>query len=307
MRAVDDEFSEHEERRGRRSWRDTEAGWGRRDVYRPPEMRSGAGPVWWVGALLVLAGAAWLGALSLSQLSSREVAIPAIERGVAALTEVDELLAIHEQDLCELAETDSALQVSRFPVRGVEMAVSDIHCTDGRLDRDALRALLLERSAEQVYTQGADAFLDESEEAEASSILSTTGAARLTLDSIGESMHERSTRAAWILGGISLLLLAGVIALGRGVRRFAGVGIVLVLIATPTMLGVMAAWVLIGQYDSGTGVTAQFADIVRSLLDLPMRNAVALLAGGVALLVPVLAVDWVLRRTDRREWWEQGR
>lgn len=270
-------------------------------------MRSGAGLVWWVGALLVLVGAAWLGALSLSQLSSRQVAVPAIERGVAALTEVDELLALHEQELCQLAATDSALEVSRFPVQGVEVAVSDIHCTDGRLDKDGLRTLLLERSAEQVYARGADAFLNTNGTAEGTSILSTTGATRVTLDSIGESMHDRATKAAWVLGGLSALLLAILIALGRGVRRFAGVGIVLVLVAAPTILGVLGSWFLVSRLDTGSGVSAQFAEIMRSLLRLPMRNAVTLLAAGVALIVPVLIVDALLRRADRREWWEHSR
>lgn len=279
----------------------------RRDVYRPPELRSGAGPVWWVGALLVLVGAAWFGALSLSQLSSREVAIPAIQRGVAALTEVDELLTIHERELCDLAATDSALRVSRFPVQGVEVAVSDIHCTDGRLDKEALRTLLLERGAEEVYVHGADAFADELGESEASSVLSTTGAARATLDSIGQSMHDRTTKAAWVLGAVSALLLAALVALGRGVRRFAAAGIVLVLVAAPTLLGVALASLAVAWFDTDTGLTSQFAAIIRSLLQLPLRNTAALLTAGVALLVPVLGVDWLLRRADRREWWEQSR
>lgn len=291
-----------------RPWRDAEsARWDRIPAYRPPEHRSGAGAVWWVGALLVLTGAAWLGALTLSQLSSRQVAIPAIERGVAAITEVDELLSIHEEELCNLAESDSALEVSSFPVQGVDVAVSDIHCIDGRLDHEALRTLLLSRSAEQVYTLGADAFIDESGEREAASILSTSGATRATLDGIGESMHDRTTKAAWILGGVSALLLALVLALGRGVRRFAGVGIVLVLVALPTLLGALLSWFIVGRMDTGSGVTSQFAEIFRSLLGLPLRNSIALLASGVALIVPVLLVDALLRRSDRREWWEHSR
>lgn len=305
MRAADDDIEDQRRYVGP-EW-PQEPRRDRRDVYRPPELRSGAGPVWWVGALLVLVGAAWFGALSLSQLSGREVAIPAIQRGVAALTEVDELLTIHERELCDLAATDSALRVSRFPVQGVEVAVSDIHCTDGRLDKEALRTLLLDRSAEEVYVHGADAFADELGESEASSVLSTTGAARATLDSIGQSMHDRTTKAAWVLGAVSALLLAALVALGRGVRRFAATGIVLVLVAAPTLLGVALASLAVAWFDTDTGLTSQFAAIIRSLLQLPLRNAAALLTAGVALLVPVLGVDWLLRRADRREWWEQSR
>lgn len=276
-------------------------------MYRPPEHRSGAGPAWWIGALLVLVGGLWLGALTLSQLSSRTVAIPAIERGVAALTEVDALLAIHEGELCDLAASESALEVSSFPVRGVEVAVSDIQCPGGRLDREALRALLLSRSAEQVYSLGADAFRDEGAELEAASILSTSGATRATLDSIGSKMHSRMTTAAWVLGAVSAVLLAAVLAVGRGVRRFAGVGLVLILIAAPMLLGTGLAWWGLGRLFHGAGVGSEFVAITRSLLELPLRNAVVVLGAGTALMAPVLVVDALVRRADRRAWWEYSR
>src|SRR5690606_38917476 len=63
--------------------------------YVPPEPpHGGAGWTWWLGALLVVLLAVWVSALTLSQLTSREVAIPAVQRGVAALSEVDALLTL---------------------------------------------------------------------------------------------------------------------------------------------------------------------------------------------------------------------
>jgi hypothetical protein len=285
-----------------------EGAWGRiPPPYRPPEQSSGAGPVWWVGALLVLTGAVWLAALSMSQLSSREMAMPAIERGVAALTEIDALLEIHEQELCTLAESETAVEALGFPVRGVDLSLNDVRCEDGELNREELRALLLMRSAERVYLDGAGAFEDESAVDGDTSILSPSGAIRATLDSVGASMHDRVTTVAWVLGAVNAVLLAAVLLLGRGIRRFAGVGLVLALAAFPTLAAALALWVGIGLMDSDSGLTAEFAEITQALLGLPLRNALILGGAGLALLVPVLITDHLIRRSRREQWWEYSR
>lgn len=290
----------------------TEQGtWG--DVpppYRPPDQTSGAGPAWWFGGLLVIVGMLFLAALSLAQLSSRTVAMPAIERGVASLTEIDALLAIHEEELCRLAATEAPIQVPGFPVQGIDVRVSDIRCTDGTLDRESLRALLLSKSADAVYLRGADAFQDDPDAAEETSILSASGGIRATLDSVGASMHDRTTAATWVLGGMSALLLLAMLLLGRGVRRFAGLGLVLVIAAAPMLLGSLILWVVLGTMDSGDGLTAQFAQITRSLLGVPIRNGLCVAVAGVALIVPALLVERAVRHAryaEQAEWWEYGR
>ena len=48
--------------------------------------------VWVTGALLTAAAAAWLMALSVAQATDEPVALPALERGVAALTDIEALL-----------------------------------------------------------------------------------------------------------------------------------------------------------------------------------------------------------------------
>jgi hypothetical protein len=275
--------------------------------YRPPEQHTGAGPAWWVGALLVIVGALWLGALSLSQLSSRPVAIPAIERGVASLTEIDQLLSLHEDDLCRLAATDAPIEIPGYPVRGIDVRLNDIHCTDGKLDRDALRALLLSKSAEQVYLHGADAFLDDSASLDDASMLSASGGIRTILASIGADMHDRTTTAAWVLGGTSAVLLLATLLLGRGVRRFAGLGLIFMLAALPMLFGALILWAVLGAMDGGTGLTAQFAQITRSLLNLPIRNAFGLTLAGAALIVPSLLIARAVQRARDADWWEYGR
>ncbi len=275
--------------------------------YRPPEQRSGAGAVWWVGALLALTGMFWLGALSLSQLSSRTVAMPAIERGVTALTEIDRLLAIHEDGLCALAASGAAVNIMGLPIQGVDIQVDDVHCIDGKLDREDLRARLLSNSAQQIYLHGADAFLDDAASDEGASILSASGAIRATLDSVGASMHDRITTTAWVLSAVNGVLIVAVLLLGRGIRRFAGLGMVLVIAAAPMLLGALISWLVLGTMDSGAGLTAQFAQLSRSLLSLPLRNALWLTGAGIALIVPVLVVDALLRRSRRMEWWEYSR
>lgn len=254
----------------------------------------------------MLSGAVWLAALSLSQLSSRTVAMPAIEQGVSALTEIDTLLAIHEEELCNLAEADAAIEVPGFPVQGVDVRIDDIRCVDGVLDRDSLRTLLLTRSAEQVYLHGADAFSDGSTDAGDASILSPSGGIQATLDSVGASMHDRMEIVVLVLGVTNAVLLGIVLLLGRGIRRFAGAGLVLILAALPLLIGGLILWFGLGAMTSGNGLTAEFATITRSLLELPLRNALVVAGAGVALLVPVLIVDRLVKRAQYQAWWEHS-
>jgi hypothetical protein len=192
-------------------------------------------------------------------------------------------------------------------VRGVDVGIDDVQCVNGELDREGLRQLLLTRSAEQVYLNGADAFMDEAASNGDASILSPSGAIRATLDSVGSSMHDRMTTAAWVLGGVSVVLLLILLLLGRGIRRFAGLGLVLVLAAFPTLLGAGVLWFAAGMMDADGGLTGQFAEITRSLIGLPFRNALLLAAAGVGLIVPVLIIDTALERSRQREWWEYNR
>ena len=285
-----------------------EGTWGRaRAPYRPPQERSGAGAVWWVGALLALTGALWVAALSLSQVSSRPVAIPAIEQGVAAITEVDALLVIHQHDLCDLAAADVPVDILGFPISGLDVGVSDIHCTGGALDAAALRSLLLTTSAEHIYVNGADAFLADDNASQTASALSASGGIRQLISTLGAGTHDQMTVAAQVLGALNAVLLLGVVLLGRGVRRFAGAGLVILVAAFPTLAVALLAWVFLGTMDSGSGITAQFAQIARSLAEVPLRNAVWLSVCGLALLLPALLLDHLIRRARNAQWWEYSR
>ena len=57
----------------------------------------------WLTIALVVVTALWLGAFALAQVTSRAVAIPAAERGLAALSEVDSLLTLGERAICAQA------------------------------------------------------------------------------------------------------------------------------------------------------------------------------------------------------------
>ncbi len=195
----------------------------------------------------------------------------------------------------------------RFPVQGVDVRIDDVHCRDGVLDRKALRTLLLSRSAEQVYLNGADAFSAGSTNAGDASILSPSGGIRATLDSVGASMHDRMEIIVLVLGVANAVLLGIVLLLGRGIRRFAGVGLVLILAALPMLIGGLILWFGLGTMTSGTGLTADFATITRSLVGLPLRNALVVAGAGLALLVPVLIVDRLVKRAQYEEWWEHSR
>jgi hypothetical protein len=263
--------------------------------YVPPEPpRGGAGWQWWIGALLVVLVSLWLVALTLSQLTSREVAMPAVERGVAALSEVDALLQLHGNQICAQVDAGVPIEIPGFAVQGVTLHPQEVRCPNGELDRANLRALLVAQGAEQVYLRGTDAFREDTAAASTGSILSASGAIRLVLDNVGADMNERISVLVFPLGLLCLLVGVGFLLLGRGLGRFIGLGWVLVVSAFPMLMGVLLMWGVLSLVESGpdNSLMSEFQHITRSLIGLPLRNALYIIVAGFAIAIPA----WAVRR-----------
>ncbi|MSQ29982.1 MAG: hypothetical protein EXR68_05805 [Dehalococcoidia bacterium] len=242
----------------------------------------------WLTIALAGMTALWLTAFALAQVTAREVAIPAAERGLAALSEVDSLLALGERTLCAQAGGEGIIDLPGFPVRGVEVRGSEVRCIDGRLDREALRALLLARGADLVYLRGIEAFIDAGRTPEAVSPFSGTGAVRGLIDGVTSAVHERVAMAACALGALGVVLTAVLLVMGRGFGRLSRIGIALSLGALPVLgtglvlrfaLGALAA-------RAGDPMLDEFIAVARALTAVPLRDALWLLVGGLALVAP---------------------
>ena len=261
--------------------------------FEPPERAAEARA--WLTLVLALVVGVWLTAFSLSQLTARAVAIPTAERGIAAVTEIDALLQLHETQLCAAAEAGGSapIDLAGFPVRDVLLRANEVHCANGVLDRTALRDLLLSRGADLLYLRGSGAFTDPSRVPDAPPALSSTWLIRLLLDNMGAGLHEWLTLATWGTGAAGGLLALLVYLMGRRGTRLTRVGWAVFLGALPVLLAASGLWLLLllfGGSQSGT-MLGEFTSITRSLAGLPARNAFLLAVGGLLLVAPG-ALTW---------------
>jgi hypothetical protein len=256
---------------------------------------------WLMGVLLAGVIALWLVVLSASQATSETVALPAIERGIVALTDLDALLAVQSEQLAAQAATGEPVVVGGFPVRDLAVPASEA-MTDGAFDLDLLRAAVLGRSALRVYASGVAAFEGGDEIAEGASIFSFGGGVKTLLESLSSDNHSTASVWLWPLGAACLALGALLLAAGSGFTRFTALGVALIVAAVPVALGSLALRLIVDVAAPGGGdvIVDEFVAIARQFTALPLRNALWTLGGGIAIVVPSLVLNAVFDRSFRR-------
>jgi hypothetical protein len=198
---------------------------------------------------------------------------------------------LHEQALCQRAGTEEPVEVEGFPVHDVPLRGTELRCTDGELDRAALRGLLLERGGERIYLRGDDAFTDPGTTADGASPFSGAGVVRMLLNTLTAGTNDLTTMAALALSAIGLLLAAALIAAGGRHRRTARLGAALMLGTLPVVGGALGMRFLFGLFGGGgenDAMMSEFMAIATDLTWLPLRNALIVAGCGLALMLPVL-------------------
>jgi hypothetical protein len=256
--------------------------------FQPAERRAEARA--WTTIALAAVVIVWLCALSVSQLTARQVAIPVAMRGIAAVTEIDALIDLHATELCTAASAggDATISLTGFPVQDVLLRANEVRCPGGVLDRAGLRDLVLARAGDLLYLRGTTAFTDPDNAPGAPPALSSTWTIRLLLDNLGSGLHEWATLATWGAGVVGGLLVLLAIALGRRGERLTRVGWAAFLGALPVLLAAAALWtaLLLFSGTQGDSMLREFLAIGRALTLLPMRDAALVALGGLALVLP---------------------
>jgi hypothetical protein len=256
---------------------------------------------WLIGILLAAAIALWLVALSASQATSELVALPAIERGIVALTDLDALLVAQSDELAAQAAAGGPVVVGGFPIRDLAIPVSEV-MAGGELDIDRLRAALLSRSALRVRASGVAAFEGGDEIAVGASMFSFGGGVKTLLEALSSDNHSTASVWLWPLGAACLALGALLLAAGSGFARFTALGVAMIIAAVPVALGSLALRLAVDVAAPGGGdlIVDEFVAIARQFTALPLRNALWTLAGGAAIVVPSLVLNAVFDRSFRR-------
>jgi hypothetical protein len=243
---------------------------------------------WVAGVAFAIAATLWLLALSAAQATDRQVAIPALERGIAAYTAIDDLLARYHDDL---ATGDATLP--GFLVPGVALTPAEAQSGDVQLMREALLA----RAAEAVYEEGFAALEPAGAPVETQTF-STPGGARRVMDLLGASNHDRARALVWPLGILTVALAAAVLALGAGFGRFSGLGLAMIGAAVLVMIAALLTKFVIAFIGSdGSAVADEFSRLIDTIAWTPAENAIAFGIAGAALLVPAWILGWIFDRS----------
>ena len=261
----------------------------------PPFQAPPAGRGWraWLSLSFVIAVALWLSTFSLWQLTGEQLAHATAERALAALSEVDALLVVQETTICEHLAVGGgpagsvAVEVPGFAVPGLRIAGDAVRCTNGHLDRAALRNALLTQGADALMSRGTDAFHAPDRAPDRTSSLSRIGAVRALLDLLASPLHEWAALLVWPLAIATLLLGGIVVASEQGTQRFARAGLQGAAGALPVLLGAVAVRLLADALAGGPDdlLLQELASITRSLAALPLRDALWLGAGGLAIAI----------------------
>jgi hypothetical protein len=243
---------------------------------------------WVAGVAFAIAATLWLLALSAAQATDRQVAIPALERGIAAYTGIDDLLARYHDDL---ATGDATLP--GFLVPGVALTPAEAQSGDVQLMREALLA----RAAAAVYEEGFAA-LEPAGAPVATQTFSTPGGARRVMDLLGASNHDRARALVWPLGILTVALAAAVLALGAGFGRFSGLGLAMIGAAVLVLIAALLTRFVIAFIGSdGSAVADEFSQLIDTIAWTPAENAIAFGIAGAALLVPAWILGWIFDRS----------
>jgi hypothetical protein len=224
---------------------------------------------------------ALLVALNLLQLTAPGPAHRALRRAVASLTEIDSLLAVHGAALRQQADAAPAEPVS-LPDYPLDVSLSP---EEAQRPAAEVRDLLLDRSAERVYQEGAAAFRAQGQSGDAPR-LSTQRAVRAGLGFLTAGNHDALRWTTLVLAMVCGVLAAALVVLTRGYGRLVTLGGVVAAAALLFLLLAVAVRVALGIAGWGTDdyITVQLLDLAKGEAWLPIRNGLALSGLGLALL-----------------------
>ncbi len=261
------------------------------------EFAPGAGlrdVVGWVAAIaFAVVLAAWVAALSAAQSTSEQAALPALERAIVALTEIDGLLELHAEAIAEQASAGDEVRVPGFPL-DVRVPAAEAG------DLTALRTAVLAGGAALVRVEGSAAFHDPEGAPADASTLSSAGLMQALIDGLTEDRYDRWAGFVRPLGLLSVLLGAAVLVLGVGFGRFVRLGTVLVLAAVVVAVPAIALRVGLGFVGDDDFLGDEARAIAQSLARGPVRNALWLAGAGVAIALPAALLDRLFEGSERR-------
>ncbi len=233
-----------------------------------------------LGILLACAIGLMLCLLALSNVTEEGPATRSIARSLAILTEVDTFLDAEYADLRERAsETTDNVALTDFPV-AVSFTPEEVLATD----RAGFRDLLLSRSAQRVYDDGASVLREGT--TDEGGFFSTASVLRRGLELLRPAPHRIFFGLTVALAAVALLLALGLGLTTRGYGRLLAIGLSSFLIAVPFLA--LAVGIRFSLRVAAEGAddyfSEEFLQLGQELAWAPIRNGIIFSAGAAALL-----------------------
>ncbi len=248
---------------------------------------------WSWGLLLAVNLALLLGVLSFAHVTAEGPAKRSLGQSVAILTEVDAFLDLRLEALRQEAEQpqQANIALADFPVP-VSFTPAEILDTD----REEFRALLLARSAEQIYENGTSVFRED--RGGRARLVSPAGALRRGMDLLRSGPHTVLTVLTWALAATAAFLTLRLAQACRDYGRLVGLGASVSLAALPFILLALAVRFAFQSVGGDEYLAPAFAQLGEELTWAPIRNGIIFAIGGLLLL----ALGTTLARwSDRRQ------
>lgn len=241
---------------------------------------------WIVALLLFITFLAFLAALQAFLITSEGASERTLRRALATVSEIDVLLDRQYEDLRQRAESagpGESLELQDFPLT-VEFTASEVSSQS----RDELRDTLLDRGASTLYDDGTGAMRAESSTGDVA-VFSLGGSIDRALNLLREDVHTALAVVMVVLGAIALALTGLLITATRGFGRILAPAAVALAASTTLAAAGLLARLSLETSGGDEYVRAQFLDIARELVWLPIRNG-AILAGVSALVTAIAAI-----------------
>jgi hypothetical protein len=251
---------------------------------------------WGSAAALFFAINALLLVLSLYQATAEGTAKHALRRAITALVEIDSLIARDYESLQERARSAAPGEELRLRDFPLEVSLTSEEVLDST--PADLRAILLDRSDDQLYDHGTAAL--RSDGASEPSRFSAAGLLDRWLDLLRGRNHDVTAVLTGVAAVVCLALVLILMSTSRGFGRIAAVGAVTLAGAVPTVAVALLLRLNIRLASDGDTEYTQreLLEIGDALVWIPLRNGIAFAALGAALLL----AGWAFAiLTDRRQ------
>jgi hypothetical protein len=256
---------------------------------------------WTVAFLFFCALTALMISLHLFQATAEGSAKRTIRRSVAALTEIDPLIDRNYDDLQQRAASagpDDTVELRDFPI-AVPLARDDARGAS----KEQLRDLLLDRSADLMYTRGTEPLRDGAHAGDDVGGFSAAGLTDGGLGFLRSRNHDILAVLTFVLAALCVVLGLTLAALCRGFGRLASVGAVVLVASAPLLiLGIGARFYMrIVTNEDTEYIQREFLRIGQGLAWIPIRDGIAFTLLGLILLgLGVALAVWADRRQASR-------